>query len=397
LKTVLTDVASETFLETFRLSEKDGISLDGAMEWSIHKRRLRGGLSEGVDVVELNNGGFSVTVVPTRGMGIWKGSFHGVPLGWSSPVALPVNPAYVNALDRGNLGWLHGFNEWLCRCGLNSHGSPGLDVVRDKFGNPSSTPLTLHGRIANIPAHHVSVEVKTEGPGTLSVTGVVDETMFFGPSLRLTSTIEMDAGSNRLRILDTVTNLSAQPGELELLYHTNFGPPFLEEGAKFVAPVAAAAPTSPRAAEGIDHWDIYDKPVAGYTEQCYFVDLHAEESGETVALLRNAAGDRGASLHFNQRQLPYFTIWKNTQAEADGYCTGIEPSTSLPNLKSFEREQGRVISLPPGASYEMRLEIAIHLSGEEVAAVERRIAEIQGVRMPTIHPLPVAKYTPGGA
>ena len=35
-------------------------------------RTLTGGVREGVDTVEVNNGKLKFTVVPTRGMGLWK-------------------------------------------------------------------------------------------------------------------------------------------------------------------------------------------------------------------------------------------------------------------------------------------------------------------------------------
>ena len=61
--TVLTDVENGEFQESCRISAGNG---------SIFKTTLRGGLSEGVDLVELHNGDLSISVLPTRGMGIWK-------------------------------------------------------------------------------------------------------------------------------------------------------------------------------------------------------------------------------------------------------------------------------------------------------------------------------------
>lgn len=392
---VLTDVAAGTWSDTFAISGRDGTKLAGSDGWSVMKKTLRGGLSDGVDVVELNNGRLSVSILPTRGMGLWKGNCDGLELGWKSPVVHPVNPAFINAVERGGLGWLSGFNEWLCRCGLDSNGAPGTDVVLNNQGQPSKSELTLHGKIANIPAHKVTVSVNTDDRGTISVTGVVDEAMLFGPALRLTSTVQTVAGSNRLTIIDEVTNLRGVPGELELLYHTNMGPPFLEKDARLVAPIIEVAPRDGRAAEGIDHYLTYAEPVAGYVEQCYFFDLAADKAGNTQVLLRNAHGEKGISLTFNKRQLPGFTLWKNTQAEADGYVTGLEPGTNYPNLKTFERQQGRVISLPPGGKYEARLEIAIHSTANDVLAVEKQIAALQKTHEPRVHRAPVAKWSPG--
>src|SRR5579862_7070260 len=186
---VLTDVARRIWREEFHAAAGVDVKLAGSDNWSIEKCRLRGGLSDGVDVVELNNGRLSVAIVPTRGMGLWRGTCDGLELGWRSPVALPVNPAFVNAGERGGIAWLAGFNEWICRCGLDFNGPPGPEG-------------TLHGRIANIPAHSVEVAVSTDGAGAIAVTGIVDETTMFGPCLRLKSRVETVAGSNRLTIID---------------------------------------------------------------------------------------------------------------------------------------------------------------------------------------------------
>ena len=99
-------------------------------------------------------------------------------------------------------------------------------------------------------------------------------------------------------------------------------------------------------------------------------------------LLRNAEGDRGVSMSFSTKQLPCFTLWKNTQAEADGYVTGLEPGTNLPNLKTLERERGRVISLAPGESYETSFELRVNDTPEAIAQAEKQIQALQ-----TSHPL----------
>ncbi|MCA9071320.1 MAG: DUF4432 family protein, partial [Planctomycetaceae bacterium] len=248
------DVGEQTYNVGAALSPETG---------SVRHRRLQGGVSDGVDLIEMDNGALSLSIVPTRGMGIWKGEYKGIPLGWQSPVRQVVNPAFVDLNDRNGLGWLAGFNEWLCRCGLAFNGPPGEDIIRDKQGTEiARSPVTLHGRVANCPAHRVEMEYDPAGNGELVVTGVVDETSMFGPCLRLTSRIETEVGSNQFRILDTITNLAGQPAEVELLYHTNTGQPFLESAAQIVAPALEVFPRDDRAAEGVGHWNTYSEPEA---------------------------------------------------------------------------------------------------------------------------------------
>src|SRR6266542_4715801 len=101
-----------------------------------------------------------------------------------------------------DLGWLGGFDEWLCRCGLANNGPPGDD---------GGTPLTLHGRIANLPAHHVEVRISLDPPYEMSILGQVDEAALFFGHLRLTASYTTVPGSNRVVIRDVVENRSTRP------------------------------------------------------------------------------------------------------------------------------------------------------------------------------------------
>ena len=387
---VLTDVANHVYHDHFELTGAS-TPLAGSTNWSVRQRRMKGGLSDGVDVVELDNGALQVEVLPTRGMGLWRGSFQGIPIGWESPVKLPVNPAFVNQTERGGLGWLAGFNELLCRCGLSFMGPPGRDA--DFKDHPILGELTLHGKIASTPAHRVEFSTDS-ATGKLAVTGVVDECSMFGPCLRLTSTIETTVGSNSLTIIDEVTNLSAKPAEFQLLYHTNIGRPFLDTDGRFLAPVLEMSPRDARAAEGIDSFDKYEGPDVGYAEQAYLFRLIGNAKRQTVTLLRNAAGDRGLSLRFSLIDFPCFTLWKNTGAEADGYVTGLEPGTNFPNVRSFERAQGRVTTLAPGASRRLSLEMAIHADAASVSTIANEISQLQETSTVKFNRQPQATFSP---
>src|SRR5262249_21867995 len=145
----LTDTASDVWLDSFAVGN-DSLRLPTPHDWSIRKRTLRGGVRDGIDLIEIHNGALSFAVLPTRGMGLWRGEYRGHYLGWKSPVQGPVHPKFVEQSLRGGIGWLSGFDEWLCRCGLHSNGPPGED---------NGSKLTLHGHIANTPANLVEVRV----------------------------------------------------------------------------------------------------------------------------------------------------------------------------------------------------------------------------------------------
>src|SRR5262249_29573719 len=145
-------------------------------------------------------------------------------------------------------------------------------------------------------------------------------------------------GSNRLTVRDEFTNLRDSPGEMQVLYHWNLGPPFMEEGSQFVAPIKTVVPRDAAAVAGIGHYDIYGPPAPPPAEQVYLFQLLGDgPDGRTLALLRNRAGDKGVVLRFSTTQLPCFTLWKNTGGAHEGYVTGLEPATNYPSPKPFEK------------------------------------------------------------
>jgi hypothetical protein len=389
----LTDVRGDVWLDSFAASN-DSLHLPTPHDWSLRKRTLRGGLRDGVDLIEVHNGALSFSLLPTRGMGIWRGDYHGLSLGWRSPVPGPVHPKFVNVADRGGLGWLAGFDELLCRCGMASNGPPGEDVVTDRQGNTSRTALTLHGRIANLPAQVVEVRVGLDPPYELSVTGEVEEASLFFPQLRLTTTYTTVPGSHRVMIHDIVENRSAQPGEIAMLYHCNIGPPFLGPGSRVLAPIREMAPLTPRAAESIATYDTYAGPVAGYREQNYAYDLLADPRGHTLAVLVSAAADKAVALRWQREELPCFTVWKNTAAMEDGYVTGLEPGTNYPNFKTFERQKGRIRVLPPGGRWECRWSLEVADTATATAGLLSEVSRIQAQAPAVVHKTPQPRFSP---
>ena len=390
---ILTDLERWVWCESFRVGPEDlGLSAD--LPWSIRKHTLRAGVSAGVDLIEVDNGAFSFSVLPTRGMGIWRGTYRGLPIGWNAPIRGPVHPQHVGLTERGGLGWLAGFDEMIVRCGLDSTGAPGVDVVPNNMGVPTETPQTLHGRIANLPASRVEVRVVPSDPPELVIVGEIHEAALFCPHYRLVSTVSTRCGSDSFSIVDEVTNLNATAAEMELLYHCNFGAPFLEEGARLEAPARLVAPRDPRAVEGIDTYDTYQGPTPGFVEQAYWWNLLANEDGSTLTMLRNAAADKGVVLRFNTRELPAFSQWKNTAAEGDGYVTGLEPGTDFPNVKAFERRQGRVVDMEPGATYRAAVSLSVCDTADGVAVAAAEIAGIQQQAERIVHREPQAEYTP---
>lgn len=358
--------------------------------WWVQKSTLHGGRQEGVEVIIINNGMLEVSLCPTRGMGILSVRMDDVHLKWDSPVKEIVHPQYVNLSSRGGLGWLEGFNEFMCRCGLENNGHPGTDHFVNNVGEEAEMELTLHGRISNIPASHVEVVIDKSPPFAIHIKGQVNERFMFGPKLELHTELVVIPGQNTFQLIDEIKNTGAQQQEFEIIYHTNFGSPMLEEGTKIIAPASDVKPFNDRAAEGIENWHTFDGPTAGFVEQVYMVTPKGDLNNHSTALIHTKAGDKAASISWSLDELPYLTIWKNTGATEDGYVTGIEPGTNFPNNRRVERAAGRVPKLNAGESRRFTLTYGLY---EGIADVKNAISAVNALTFsgepldsPTIEP-----------
>jgi len=386
---VLTDVEENIYKETANVAGSD-ITPDCPVSWSVRKYVLHGGRQEGVEVIEVNNGKLRFEVVPTRGMSVYRVSMDDLRLGWDSPVKGLVHPKYINLDTRQGLGWLDGFNEWLVRCGLEFFGAPGTDDFLDNTGNKSTMDLTLHGKIGNIPASHVEVIVERQPPYRITVAGRVDEALLHGPKLELLTRISTVPGDGSFQISDKVTNLSAVEQEFGILYHSNYGRPLMEKGAKFFAPVRQVTPINEHSASAVSDYNIYSAPKAGFPEQVYCLRLWADKNARTQAMLHNAAGDKAVSMAYSIEELPFFTLWKNPVAHEDGYVTGLEPGTGFPRNRSVERKFGRVPKLAPHQSRSFTIDFALHSGKDQVNAAADEIARIWAGRRTQIDKTPLA-------
>jgi len=384
---VLTDVEQNIYKETANLTSSE-VTPDCPVAWSIKKYILHGGKQEGVEVIEVDNGKLRFNVVPTRGMSIQEVVMGGLRLGWDSPVKGLVHPKYINLESRQGLGWLEGFNEWMVRCGLEFFGAPGTDEFIDNTGNKATMNLTLHGKICNTPASTVEIVIEREKPYHITVLGRVDEALLHGPKLEILTCVSTVPGTAELQISDKITNRSAVEQEFGILYHSNYGPPLMEKGARFFGPARQVTPINEHAAKDVDDYDKYTEAKAGFPEQVYCLQLWADKNDKTKVMLRNAAGDKAVSMAFSVKELPFFTLWKNPVAQEDGYVTGLEPGTGFPRNRSIERKFGRVPKLGPHESRMFTIDFALHIGEKEVHAVADEIARIWAGRLTQVDKSP---------
>ncbi|GAL58038.1 hypothetical protein EV102420_09_00700 [Pseudescherichia vulneris NBRC 102420] len=351
--------------------------------FSIEQKVLHGGKQEGSKILVITSqDGLTITLSPTRGMNLLHIEGFGAKMGWDSPVKEVVNPAFINLESRNGLGWLEGFNEMMVRCGYEWTGHP---VTAD------GQIYTLHGKAGNTPASQVEVEVADAAPHEIRIRGLVKESTFKKADLQTMTELRYVPGSNSFSLHDVLTNHADYPHDYQIIYHSNFGMPILEEGARFLAPISSISPFNDYAKEGLKTWQTYAGPTKGFDEMVFNIQPLSGEDHQTLAAVVNKAGNKGAAIQFDTRQLPVLTLWKNTDTVNQGYVTGIEPGTNYAYPVTIEREQKRVKQLEPGASTQFDLTYTLLHSSEQVADVEKKIAAIQGETKIEENATPIAK------
>lgn len=338
-------------------------------EFRIDRVSLEGGRRAGVEVIVVDTGSVRAAIIPTRGMSLWRANINGLDLRWQSPIEGPIHPQWVALPESSGLGWLDGFDELLVRCGLRSFGAPEFDKESGRLLFP------LHGRIGNLPAEQVELELDAEH-SLLHVKGSVVESRFLQFNLRLEVTYTFAIGASTIGIHDRVHNASDTPTTMQLLYHINVGQPLLGAGSQLQLGAKRVVARNDHAANDLESWPKYLGPTAGYSEQVYFSSSVAGADGWATALLTSPDSQRGFAVHYKPETLPYFTQWKNTVGVKDGYVTGLEPGTGFPNPRSFEEQHGRLVALDSGGVRDFNLQLEGLTSGPRLGELRNKLSQL---------------------
>jgi hypothetical protein len=257
------------------------------------------------------------------------------------------HPAFY---ESHGMGWLRTFTGGLLTtCGLTYFGPPCVDEGED---------LGLHGRYSTIPARQFADLSDWDGNDyCFKLRGIMEEGHLFGKKLRMEREISSVIGQNMIRIADKITNFGNKPCPYTILYHMNFGYPFLSENAELIIDPLETQPRDTEAVSGIKEFRSFIKPQPAYNEQVFYHIMKGNKNGETKVMLRNKAIKTSVSLKFNINQLRYVTQWK--MMAYGEYVLGIEPCNVFCKSRSVLRNEGKLPELLPGESTVNVLEIVV--------------------------------------
>jgi len=174
----------------------------------------------------------------------------------------------------------------------------------------------LHGSLHLLPCEEVTYTRDTEG---VNLRGVISDTALFGKNLRLERNYRIT--EQGIEICDTVENLGYTPCEYVMLYHMNFGYPFLSEALKVTPCEESISARTDIAKARIAEAKIITPPLDANPEDCYHLTMK-----EGKVDLYNTELSMGCQITYPTDTFPLTLIWKS-MASGD-YALGVEPATT---------------------------------------------------------------------
>lgn len=238
-----------------------------------------------------------------------------------------------NALD---ISWVKfcGINmSFLSKNGLNSKNGPFSETFDGGFLYTCGTDNVstcvkdrpVHGSMHHAKAENVSV---IYGEDKITVKGIVRESGLFGKNLVFSRSF--DVFKDKILINDEVINNGYTDTDYCLLYHVNYGYPFLDECLRLEADLKSSEGLTPYARSRTDKQFSVTPPVDGGEEEVFYNYL----STGRVALINENIGVK-AEMLYDLNDFPVTLQWKSMVS--GDYALGIEPSTT--RFDRFEKSK----------------------------------------------------------
>lgn len=298
---------------------RDGRVCHPQQLYTLRRVEITEGKAKGTAVIEVATAaGLQVDILPDAGLDIGQVRYKGMNVtfisknGYDSPSAIsPYETEFLRTFPGG----------MLYTCGLRSTGGAHRD---GEEWHP------LHGRYHSLMAEQICTEVEED---TIVIRGTLRETALFGHNLVLKRSIRIPVFGTEITVTDELTNQSPQNEAYALLYHCNFGYPFVSEKAHVELPQnRKTTPRTPYAATGIGRETTFDSPIPGEEERVFFY-----EEMEHWACLVNETEKIRMRLTWSEN-LPILAHWRSMASK--DYVCGLEPTNCYIMGRKQERENG---------------------------------------------------------
>ncbi|BCL79014.1 DUF4432 domain-containing protein [Ktedonobacteria bacterium brp13] len=301
--------------------------------------QLQEGRGRGNELLLVRNGsGLSFQISISRAFDIGLCEIYGIPISWLSATG-PVAPQFY---EKDGREWNRSFEGGLLATGgLTYMGKPNVD---------EGESLGLHGRISATPAELLRSEtIQANDTYELIFQGRVRQASAIGENIILTRTIRTTMGTNRIGIVDEITNESFSPVDHMILYHFNLGFPLISKTCRIHIPEAQTR----RWIQGdgpVEGWDHFKEPSSTAPTVLLHEGIQGENgwvqvSVENEVLLNNKEQTLRVNFCYPREACPFLSQWQNsTKGE---YVLALEPGNTSTEGRAVHRERGTLPRLQP--------------------------------------------------
>ena len=180
-----------------------------------------------------------------------------------------------------------------------------------------------------------------EQDGVIYVCGEVKEAALFGKNLVMKRCFAVS--ENAILINDTLENQGYSKADYVLLYHVNYGYPFLDECLEMEIPAIASDPLTEVAATNKADMFRITAPIDGGEEHVYYHTL-----SEGKVRLVNPERQMAIEMLYNVQDFPFTLEWKSMIS--GDYALGIEPS-----LTRFDKFQMKTLQSSESKTYQIKI------------------------------------------
>lgn len=307
--------------------------------YSVTRTRMDEGRGNGSVVYRVATGGcLQYEVLADNGMDLGSVTYRGYNLTFLGKSGLVAPTGYLPL----GIEFNHTFNGGLCyTCGLMNVGDPCED---------EGELHPLHGRFHFQSADQLSGFVDND---MITVSGRVREGTLFGENLEVHRSIFSPVGSSEIILRDTIINHRDTAQPFMLLYHCNFGYPFLSPALSIIPPKSVQiAPVDTFSQQQIEHCLNIIEPESERPEEVYAYDLDRTEKTACIQL-ENSELNIGVEMRWNTDVLPIMMQWRSMRC--GDYVMGIEPSANYVYGRKRARQENTLSCIPPYSSVKTEL------------------------------------------
>lgn len=307
----------------------------------LQKMEFAEGRAKGAGLYRIQTeAGLSFDVLIDRCLDIDNLRLHGDLISYTTETG-PVHPAYFEA--NGD-EWLRTFGGgFLATCGLDQTGEPCVDQGKS---------LGQHGRIDNIPAEQVGSRVwEKDGVLWAEIYGTMVQAKHQDEHLELERRIRFCHNAKRIELVDTVRNCGAEEQPYMLLYHINFGFPFLTPETKILLSPISTEPFDAGSAAQVGK--INCMPDIQETAQNYLWQHTMQPDMDGTVTVGVKGEKHKVSICYPADELPILAQWQLIKKH--NYVMAIEPTNAHLLGRQWEREQGKLMFLQPGEERYIRI------------------------------------------